>query len=306
MHRVADPTTAVIRSLEDERPLHIHRRRNYWEATFKGLGGPCTILVRAHSRTESEKLVRPVAREVWRIEAKFSRYRDDGWLAALHGGAEVLLDAESMQLLALGEALRKASGGKFDLTAGVLRKAWRFGSDGTSADPKAIDQLLTLVGWDKVDYRPPHLRLAPGMQLDFGGIGKEYAVDRCLLLFCQSSELDVLINLGGDIAARSNSDPWHVGIEGSDEKIAISEGALATSGTSHRFVEVSGRRYGHIIDALNGWPVSEAPQSVTVVAASCCAAGAMATTAMLQGAQAASWLRQAGVRHWLLPDKAFS
>ena len=55
MHRVADPTTAVIRSLEDERPLHIHRRRNYWEATFKGLGGPCTILVRAHSRTESEK-----------------------------------------------------------------------------------------------------------------------------------------------------------------------------------------------------------------------------------------------------------
>jgi thiamine biosynthesis lipoprotein len=147
------------------------------------------------------------------------------------------------------------------------------------------------------------------MQIDFGGIGKEYAVDAAAKRAEQIAPgLSCLINFGGDVAvrnARQYDEPWRVGIEslarsGATERVVkLSSGALATSGDSRRFVFRDGHRYSHILDARTGWPVRNAPHSITVAADTCTQAGTLTTLAMLQGANAEQMLRESGLQYWL-------
>ena len=81
-----------------------------------------------------------------------------------------------------------------------------------------------------------------------------------------------------------------------------SNGGLATSGDTHRYVMHQGRRLGHILDPRTGWPIEGGPASVTVAASSCLEAGTLATFALLQGAGARQFLEDEGVRYWLLDD----
>jgi thiamine biosynthesis lipoprotein len=146
------------------------------------------------------------------------------------------------------------------------------------------------------------------MELDLGGIGKEYAVDCALALVARQFDGAALVNFGGDIAAscQPDSGPWKVGVERPDSHgqarllLDFGRGGLATSGDTHRFFEHAGKRYGHILDVRTGWPVAGAPRSVTVAAACCLEAGMIATLAMLQGAGAEGFLADQGVPHWCL------
>jgi thiamine biosynthesis lipoprotein len=146
------------------------------------------------------------------------------------------------------------------------------------------------------------------MQIDLGGIGKEYAVDRAAHLVTEATESSCVVGFGGDLVLsrpRRSGEPWRVGIEdvtiaGSATRLVLLyAGGLATSGTTKRFLLANGVRYGHILDPTTGWPVQNAPRSVTVAAGSCVEAGMMATLAMLQGAGAESFLAAQGVRHWI-------
>ncbi len=146
------------------------------------------------------------------------------------------------------------------------------------------------------------------MELDFGGIGKEYAVDRAFDLVAARSSTPFLINFGGDMrASRAPSHgPWQVGIERPDTDreptllLDLEHGALATSGDSRRYLLKDAIRYGHILHPRTGWPVLGAPRSVTVAASSCTEAGLLATMALLQGDQAREFLDEQGARYWLL------
>jgi thiamine biosynthesis lipoprotein len=145
------------------------------------------------------------------------------------------------------------------------------------------------------------------MEIDLGGIGKEYAVDRAAQLVNQSAEVSILINFGGDIVAtgpRTGGEPWRVGVEstdarqGVDRMVQLTRGGLATSGDSRRFLLRNGVRFGHILDARKGWPVAGSPHSVTVAADTCTEAGMLATLAMLKGRAAEDFLRAQGRRFW--------
>jgi thiamine biosynthesis lipoprotein len=80
--------------------------------------------------------------------------------------------------------------------------------------------------------------------------------------------------------------------------LEIRAGALATSGDARRFLLKDGRRYGHILDPRNGWPVEDAPRSVTVAADTCTQAGMLSTLAMLQGKNAEAFLDAEGAKYW--------
>jgi thiamine biosynthesis lipoprotein len=144
--------------------------------------------------------------------------------------------------------------------------------------------------------------------LDFGGIGKEYAVDRVCELLAARDSAPFLINFGGDLRAnrRPPRGPWQVGIERPDAVrdatllLDLEHGALATSGDSRRYLLRDGIRYGHILDPRTGWPVPGSPRSVTVAASSCTEAGVLATLALLHGARAEQYLHDQGVRCWIL------
>lgn len=280
---------------------------------FSAMATPNEVQLYARDLEEARSQALLAIDEVLRIERKYSRYRDDSVTSRINGQAgksALTLDDETAALIDYAAACHAQSDGLFDITSGVLRRAWNFK---TARVPEAheIDALLPLIGWSKVAWERPSLFLpVAGMELDFGGIGKEYAADRAAVTLRQAGVAHALINLGGDVrvvGARHDGSPWRVGIrhprqpDGVLATIALAEGGLATSGDYERCFELDGERYSHILDPRTGWPV-RGLQSVSVVAPLCIVAGSCATIAMLEGT-AGGHLAHSGLAH-LVVDKA--
>ena len=274
------------------------------------MGSPCELLVESADREGARQLVCLVADEAWRIEDKFSRYLTGNIIDQINrsNGEPVEVDEETANLLDFAATLTEASEGRFDITSGVLREAWKFDGSDRLPDTATVDSILEHVGWHKLDWSRPRLTLQPAMQIDLGGIGKEYAVDKAAGLLGENTSISCLINFGGDIFATGPSADrkgWQVGIEAPDTDgriankiIRLHNGGLATSGDARRFLLKEGVRYGHILNPVSGWPVKDAPRSITVAADTCTQAGMLATLAMLQGEKAETFLKQQGVQYW--------
>ena len=277
--------------------------------SFEAFASPCEILFDCVGETEAGELSSLAFIEATRIEQKYNRYRDDNIVHAINSanGRPVLVDDETSRLLDYAGLCFTLSEGAFDITSGVLRKFWKFDGRSLTPDRKYIKHLLDFVGWDKAGWKAPELKLRPGMEIDLGGIGKEYAVDRVAELFFQPKLIAVMVNFGGDIRAVGSAGitrPWIIGIENPGAidtaagAVELTNGAVATSGDSYRYCLCNGVRCGHIIDPRTGWPASGAPQSVTVIADTCSAAGFLATLAVLQGREAEKFLETQGVKYF--------
>ncbi|TJY63137.1 FAD:protein FMN transferase [Sinimarinibacterium sp. CAU 1509] len=269
---------------------------------FLAMASPCEVLCCDAGAEETEALTRVAATEVLRIEQHWSRYRNDNVVYRINtaGGAAVQVDEETARFLDYAQHLYQFSDGLFDVTSGVLRRVWPFDGSDRVPTQAAIDAVLPLVGWHRVRWRSPELQMPPGMEIDFGGIGKEYAVDRALKCLREQTSKPVLVNCGGDLAVsgpRSDGSQWQVGIDlqqpGSPAPtVGLSSGAIASSGDAHRFLLKGGIRYPHVLDPRSGWAVVGGPRTVTVRAASCTEAGVLSTLALLHGANAESFLRE--------------
>lgn len=289
----------------------ISRRDDYWLGTFSAMASPCEILIDTASRDIAEPLIALGAQEAHRIEKKFSRYRHDNIIYQINSanGLPIEVDAETAQLLDFANQCYKLSDGLFDITSGVLRRIWKFDGSDRVPTQEQIADVLPLVGWHRAVWKQPCLTLPVGMEIDLGGIGKEYAVDRVAREMAQHRSVPVLINFGGDMAAtglRHEGQMWTVGIENPQQTataasiIRLGRGGVATSGDARRYLMKDGIRYGHILNPKTGWPVHPAPRSVTVVANSCTEAGLLATLAMLQGENAEQFLTEQSVQFWCL------
>jgi FAD:protein FMN transferase len=285
------------------------RGGNLLAVTFTAMASPCEVLLPLMDHDAALALGVAAAREAWRIEKKYSRFRDDGVIAWIHRnrGTSVEVDAETSLLIDFAKQCFEISEGLFDITSGVLHHAWTF--DGSDRIPEAavVERLLPRVGFEKLQWQSPQLLLPAGMELDFGGFGKEYAVDRAYTLLATPGAPPFLVNFGGDLRAnlRPSHGPWQVGIErpGTQQDAALmldlEYGALATSGDARRYLQRDGTRYGHILNPLTGWPTPESPRSITVAASSCTEAGLLSTVAILHGAGAQAYLEDQGVRYWI-------
>jgi FAD:protein FMN transferase len=286
------------------------RGENLLAVRFIAMASPCEILVPSMSHDAALAIGTVAAREAWRVEKKYSRYRDDSVTAWIHAnrGTAIKVDEETASLIDFASKCFDLSDGLFDITSGVLRRAWTFDGSDRIPEAAAIERLLRSVGFHKLQWKPPHLLLPAGMELDFGGIGKEYAVDRAYQLLAACDCTPFLVNFGGDLRANRPvpHGPWQVGIEGPDADreatmvLDLEYGALATSGDTRRYLLKDGIRYGHILNPLTGWPPRDAPRSITVAASSCTEAGLLSTVALLHGAGARAYLKEQGVRYWLL------
>ncbi|MGZ3183702.1 MAG: FAD:protein FMN transferase [Telluria sp.] len=275
---------------------------------FGAMASDCEVMLEARDEGEAERLARPAIEEVRRIETKYSRYRADSVVSRINAAAgqdPVEVDAETSGLLHYADALHANSGGLFDITSGVLRRAWNF-REPRVPTPTELAPLLALVGWQRVEHEGLLVRLAaPGMELDFGGFGKEYAADRAAAMLAGVGVRHACVNLGGDlrtIGPQPGGAPWQIGIQDPRSEgntiasLPLTSGGLATSGDYERYFELDGRRYCHILDPRSGMPCTYW-RSVSVVAPIALAAGSYATIAMLKGEEGLDFLEQSGAAY---------
>ena len=285
---------------------------HFWRASFLAMGSPCELLCETASANEAEEAASLVANEAWRIEEKFSRYISDNIVDQINSasGSGVEVDEETAGLIEFANFLYDMSDGRFDITSGVLRRVWAFdGSDRVPSDAEILN-VMRHVGWERVSWKNRVLKLPAGMQIDLGGVGKEYAVDKAVSLIRGQTAIPCLVNFGGDIAVTGPptcQPSWQIGreaLQGPSASpsglIQLKTGALATSGDTPRFLLKDGIRYSHILDPNTGWPIAGAPASITVAADTCVQAGVFCTLAMLRGREAESMLDSEGVTYWCL------
>lgn len=278
---------------------------------FEAMASPCEVRFETDDQDLACHLGRLAASEAKRIETKYSRYRGDSVVTKINSSRNepVELDEETANLIEFANQCHALSDGRFDITSGVLRRAWRFDGSDRLPSRDAVNALKPFVGWSKVTWRAPVLTIPEGMEIDLGGLGKEYAVDRAIGLLARECDTPALVNFGGDLRVtgpRRNGGRWRARIESatrpgeSEGVIEIAFGALTTSGDARRFLLKDGVRYSHILDPRTGWPVKDPPRSVTVAAPTCIEAGFISTLAMLHGRKAEAFLKSEGVKAWWL------
>jgi thiamine biosynthesis lipoprotein len=290
----------------------VARVEDYYVGRFAAMANPCEVLTDTGNPEEAQTALRIAQEEARRIEFKFSRYRDDNIIHRINHsqGRPVPVDEETAALLDYAATCYAMSDGMFDITSGALRRVWKF--DGSSHVPShvAVREVLRKIGWEKVRWADATLQMPAGMEIDLGGIGKEYAVDRAAALVASSIGCSFLLNFGGDLhasAPRQGGRPWIVGVDDPDRlgvaalyRIELPYGGLATSGDARRFVLWNGKRLGHILNPKTGWPVEDAPRAVTVLSRTCLEAGTLSTLAYLQGPRAHEFLTEQGVQFWII------
>ena len=291
----------------------IELKENYSIGRFTAMACPCEILLESTNKQDIQTVTEIACKEARRIEQKFSRYTDDNIIYQINNanGKLINVDKETGLMLDFATQCYELSHGSFDITSGILRRVWNFDGSDNIPPQQVINSLKSKIGWHKAKWDTPSLYLPKDMELDLGGIGKEYAVDSTVKLLKQYTEKSFLVNFGGDIACpspRKNNTPWSIGVddphktgEHSVGKIDLFQGGLATSGDARRYLLKDGIRYSHILDPFTGYPVPDAPRSVTVIADTCIEAGMLSTFAMLEGSNAVEFLKEQDVQFWVVP-----
>ncbi len=270
-----------------------------YQTRFPLMGGGALVqFVDDRGRGEAERIARSVESEARRIEVKFSRYRERSVVSEINrnaGRTPVAVDDETAMLVRSALDLTRLTGGRFDPTVGALRRVWDFRSGRVPSDEE-ISTHLPLVNAGAVSTRDRTVFLRrPGMEIDLGGVGKEYAVDRAAELLKAEGIHAGIVTFAGDVRTighRGDGRPWKVGV--ADPRNpgrfpfsirVIGDAGIATSGDYERSFVKNGVRYHHILDATTGWP-ARGVASATVVAATAFRAGCYSTAALLLGEEA--------------------
>ena len=270
------------------------------------MGTTVEIFLWAPSLRQASGLFEAAFAEIDYADRTLTTYREDSEVSRINATAArepVTVDPEVFRLLQLALDYSRRTDGAFDITVGPLVKAWGFfGDSGRMPSRRAIARARARTGWALValDSARRTVRFRrPGVELDFGAIGKGWALDRAAAALRRLGVAAALLGLGESsyyaIGAPPGRDGWPVNVTDPTDtarvlaRVILRDGSLATSGVSQQFFEMSGRRYGHIIDPRSGRPV-EGTWQVTVTASTATASDALSTSLFVLGADGASTL----------------
>jgi thiamine biosynthesis lipoprotein len=242
-----------------------------------------------------------VFREFDRLDALMSVWKEGSDVLRINaaaGKSAVTVSPEVREVLHASQEVSEWTAGKFDVTFAALSGLWKFDQDidGRVPDRSQIAPRLTLIDYRavQIDDRAGTASLArAGMQVNLGGIGKGYAIDRAVTILRGSGLTDFMIQSGGDmfVAGRRGDRPWRVGLQdprGAPDTlfaaIELTDAAFSTSGDYERFFMRDGHRYHHIIDPDTGEPARRS-RSVTIMAKSSMVADGLSTGVFILGAE---------------------
>ena len=279
--------------------LSIHR------VIFNAMGSACEIVLAATSESEARRQAQIAIDEALRIEKKYSRYRSDSVISSINqrAGKELYeCDDETWSLFEFATELFQKSDGLFDVTSGVLRRAWNF-SNPVIPSQNQLDALIRLIGWQKVQLNSRTIFLpTQGMEIDLGGFGKEYAADCAANHLSKAGVQHGYINLAGDmgfVGPKPNGAPWMIGIQDPRQRdqiiatLPMYVGGLATSGDYEKYFELNGKRYCHVLNPKTGFPVTYW-RTISVNAPMTVLAGCITTIAMLKEESTLPFLKATG------------
>ena len=246
------------------------------------------------------------------LEAQLTVYRDSSEVSQLNrnGFTElVVVEPQLFELIQRSVSLFHATNGAFDITSGPLIQLWdKLRTNGEMPKPQRIKEVLQLVDSNLIQLDPLNhtVRLSvAGVSIDFGGIGKGYALDRCADFMTTVGIESFLVHGGSSsILARgtrlsgTTDEGWTVGIRHplrADRRLLelqLCHRAVGTSGAGTKQFYHQGKRYGHVIDPRTGYP-SDGVLSTTVVAPSAATADALSTAFYVLGVDAAAEYCQA-------------
>jgi thiamine biosynthesis lipoprotein len=245
------------------------------------------------------------------VELAMSAYRADSELSRLNAHAAAspfALSADTYAVLALARKVSTATGGAFDVTVAPVVDAWGFGPERGQrvVDAAEIGALAPRVGWPMLvldDEARTVTKARPDLRADLSGIAKGYGVDQAARALEALGVADYMVEAGGEVRTRGHNPegrPWQIAIERPDAVpqrahfiVPLTGQSMATSGDYRIYFERDGQRYCHEIDPGTGAPIRNGLASVSVVAADCGYADAMATALIVLGAERGHALAEA-------------
>jgi len=288
-------------------------------ATFKTMGTRAAVTL---AGLENEKLAKAAVdaeRLMAALEAELSIYRADSVVSRLNSLAGVRpmeVPEHTRRLLEISIKYGDLTSGAFDVTLGPVVGLWRPKPGQTPSLPTedALQEKLALVNFRNIKVQGSEAFLpTPGMRVDLGGIAKGYAVDLAWQALRRRGAVNFMFDLGGNIRVSGKAGsglPWSIAVRSPFDtsrnlaNVAMPDGwAVATSGQYERFVEIEGRRYGHIIDPRTGYPAAGLA-GVTVFAREATMTDGLSTALFVLGPQkSVPVLRKTGAEAIFIPDK---
>lgn len=261
------------------------------------MGTKAWITIYSKDRRKALKSINKAFRELYSLDARMSNWKESSEISILNSSGDGKPHKVSKELFAvIDTALNysRITDGAFDITARPIVTLWGFeGGKAELPEAEEIEKALKTVGYQNIVINRDSMsvRIPQGFELDLAGIAKGYAIDRCKEILKADGFGSALINLGGNIyaiGAPPGKKGWKIGIRdplGSTDivgMLSLKDMAVATSGDYENFVELGGKRYGHIVDPKSGYPV-EGVLSVTVVAPTAIASDALSTGLFVLG-----------------------
>jgi thiamine biosynthesis lipoprotein len=292
-----------------------------FEETVDAMGTGITVVAYGEDRFKLQAAVTAALEEARRLDELLSNYRPASeWSRMNRSAAQkpVPVSQELFDLLAACMRYSEVSEGAFDISVGPLMKVWGF-YKGTGHFPHRaeIRTALGLVGWRKVELdsknRTVHFRQS-GVELDPGGIGKGYAVDRMAGILKQAGVHSALITAGsssiyGIGVPPSDTRGWHVSIRHPKDaskvvqEVYLKDESMSTSGNYEKFFRADGRIWSHIMDPRTGYP-AQGMYSVSVITPRCIDSEAWTKPYYINGRRWASGHKLPNSRAFLCEDKS--
>ncbi len=291
------------------------------EEHLDAMGTTYTVALYGYDSERMEAAVDAAFSEVKRLDGMLSNYRPTSELSQVNRFAAerpVRVTPEMFDLLSACLGYSRASEGAFDITVGPLMKVWGF-YRGTGRMPErpAVAGALEEIGYQKVVLDPEERTVRftrAGVELDPGGIGKGYAVDRMVSVLKDNGVESAMVSAGGSSiyglgSPGTGGSGWEVDIR--DPKIATKAAAkvtlknesMSTSGSYEKFFRVNGKVYSHIMDPRTGYPAM-GMLSVSVIAPRTLDSEAWTKPYFILGREWAARHRPKDYRVFVCEDKA--
>lgn len=290
------------------------------EGSVDAMGSSYSVVIYGTVRERLQATVAQALEEARRLDQLLSNYQPDSeWSQVNRFGAErpVQVSPELFQLLSACVQYSRESEGAFDITVGPLMKVWGF-YKGTGHLPHRaeIRGALGKVGYRNIvlDARRSTVRLAqPGVEMDPGGIGKGYAVDKMIAVLKEDGIGSALVSAGGSSIYALGTPPGESGwkLQIKDPKnpakpvatVTLKDESMSTSGNYEKFFYAEGKLYSHIMDPRTGYP-SQGMLQTSVIAPKTIDSEAWTKPYYIQGREWTKRHKKKDFRVFLCEDRA--